>query len=134
MELHRCSRCARDISAEEFKYEWREGEMLCEDCFQGASQKPQSRPTDFALLRVVSILLKILAVIALAGGFALSLFRYDYSRPLAIEAAISGIVIFLACLVFSELIRLGLSIDKKLRTITDTVSSMLNLVQKRGGP
>ncbi len=134
MELHRCSRCGRDVSAEEFKYEWREGEILCEDCFQGASQQPQSRPTDFALLGVASILLKVLAVIALAGGFALAHFRYEYSRPLAIEAAISGIVIFLACLVFSELIRLGLSIDKKLRSIADTVVSMFKLVQKRGGP
>jgi hypothetical protein len=129
METAKCSRCGRDLAFEEIRYEGEHGEKLCEHCFQNAGSIPRIRPAGFVALRAVAVLLKVVAVVVLAGSIAFAHFRLGYGRLLALETAISGIVIFFVCITVSEMIRLGLSVEKKLEHLADAIDSLSTLVK-----
>jgi hypothetical protein len=129
MEAAKCSRCGRDLAFEEIRYEGEHGEKLCEHCFRNAGSTSRIRPEGFVALRAVAVLLKVVAVIVLAGSIALAHFRFGYGRLLALETALSGIVIFFVCITVSEMIRLGLSVEKKLGHLADAIDFLSTLVK-----
>ena len=132
MGLSRCARCGCDFSAEEFKYEDETGRTVCERCFQTTPSEGGASQPGFTMLRAISVLLRVVALVGLISGAVLAHLRFEYSIILAIEAAVTGMLIFLACIVLSELLRLGLCVERELTRISAVSQRILGLIQERG--
>jgi len=123
-----CARCTRDISSESFRYEADDGRILCEECFYGEEGTPEPYQAKFGFLRGLVQILKILAFVSLVGGAVLAHSSYGYNVLVSAGAAICGIFIFLVCLIVSELVRLGLSLEQGIERVSLSTDRLLNLL------
>lgn len=128
MTMINCAQCNRDISSESFRYEADDGRILCEACFQSDEATPEPHQATFAFLRGIVGVLKIMAFVGLAGGAVLAHSSYGYNGLISAGAAICGILIFLACLILSELVRLGLSLEQGIERVSLNMDRLLNLL------
>ncbi|MCX6338427.1 MAG: hypothetical protein NTX71_00715 [Candidatus Aureabacteria bacterium] len=124
-----CAQCNRDISSESFRYEADDGRILCEECFHGEEATPEPHGAKFGFLRVLVQMLKIMGFVGLAGGAVLAHSSYGYNGLISAGAAICGILIFLACLILSELVRLGLSLEQGIERVSLSTDRLLNLIR-----
>jgi len=123
-----CAQCSRDISSESFRYEADDGRILCEACFRSEEATPEPYRAKFGFLRGLVRALKIMAFVSLVGGAVLAHSSYGYNALISAGAAICGIVISLVCIIVSELVRLGLSIESGLEHISLNMDRILDLL------
>jgi len=123
-----CAQCTRDIPSESFRYEADDGRILCEECFYGEEETPEPYQAKFGFLRGLVQILKILAFVSLVGGAVLVHSSYGYNTLIAAGAAICGIFIFFVCLIVSELVRLGLSLEQGIERVSLSTDRLLNLL------
>lgn len=133
MALNRCARCGRDIAAGAFKFQDDDGLVVCEDCFHSSVAGRDAQGRNFSMLRAVSVLLKVVGFVGLIGGVVLAHVAFERSVSRAIEAGISGVFIFLVCIVLSELLRLGLSVEREVSRTAAIAQRMLDLMRERAG-
>lgn len=129
MSVANCVQCRRDISDEPFRYEANDGRILCEKCFYLEETVVEPRQAGFGFLRGMMYALKIAGFISLVGSMVIAHSIYGYNPLVAVAATISGMIVFIICIIVSELIRLGLSIQNGLMRIssnTDRFPDLLN--------
>jgi hypothetical protein len=121
-----CARCSRDLSGEQFLYEDERGRIVCERCFGGDAPPRPEPEKNTGILRGAVILLKVLAFIVLLSGAVLSQAYFAFSGFLALQAAVSGVVAFVVCIVLSEMLALALKIQRQVAAIDKRTAALLN--------
>ncbi len=125
--MSNCAQCGRDISSESFRYETEDDRILCEACFRSEEAAPEPYRPRFGFLRGMVGALRIVAFVSFAGGAVLAQSSYGYNAVLSAGAAICGIVISLVCIIVSEIVRLGLSIESGLERISMNMDRIIAL-------
>lgn len=128
-----CAQCRRDISSDPFRYEADDGRILCERCFSVEEAVVAPRQAGFGFLRGMARALKIAAVICLIGGLVIAHSIYGCNPLVSAAAIISGVVVFIVCIIVSELIRLGLSIQNGLMRVSINTDRLAD-PRRRQGP
>ncbi|MDD5557411.1 MAG: hypothetical protein PHN82_09195 [bacterium] len=112
-----CRRCGRDLSGDPIKYEADDGRILCEGCFRATAEWAAAPPPAFLLLRGAAWALRIIAVLALAGGAIAARLGGGPGGGIRPDALLAAALVFLSCVVLSELARLGLAVHGRLGEI-----------------
>lgn len=128
-----CAKCHRDMPSEPFRYEANDGRILCEKCFYREEAVVEPHRAGFGFLKVMGHALKIVAVIGLVGGLTFAHSVYGINPLISAAAIISGIVVFIICIVVGELIRLGLSIQDGLMRVSINMDRLPDLIKERQG-
>jgi hypothetical protein len=126
-----CVRCGRDVAAEPIKYEAGDGRILCEHCFRVEGELPPGEQAPFTALRVLGRLLKVLAFLGLAGGLMMAYLSRGSDLVVDTVTAVNGVLIFLTCVILSELIRLGLSIHAGVQRMNRAAERLVRAARER---
>ncbi|MEJ2744406.1 MAG: hypothetical protein P8123_01780 [bacterium] len=131
MSVVNCAQCRRDISSEPFRYEANDGRILCEGCFYREEKAVEPNRAGFGFLRGMVYAFKIVAAIGLIGGLMFAHSIHLYNPFISAAAIIISIIVFIVCIVVSELIRLGLSIQDGIMRISVNMDRFPDLLMGR---
>lgn len=124
MEQTRCAACGGDAGSGGVGYESDDGHLLCESCFYRAADAAETPRGRFAFLRAAAVVLKFFAFVALAGALFSAHSRYADNPLPAAGTALLGILVFLASMLLSEMLRLGISLDERVAHISRTLDRL----------